>query len=52
MPQNKNLTLIYSSGGGTGGIHEVNFATKTGIDRKAGSPLPAVKQKNQNQNPR
>jgi hypothetical protein len=32
----KNLTHIHSSDGGIGETDEVNFARKTGIDRKTG----------------
>jgi hypothetical protein len=46
MPQNKILTQIDLADGGIGGSYGVNFATKIGIDRTAGSSLPAVGQKN------
>jgi hypothetical protein len=49
MPQNKNLTHIHSSGGGIGETDEVNFATKTGIDRKTGPPLPAGRPEHENE---
>jgi hypothetical protein len=51
MPQNKILTLINSSDGGIGGQYGVTFEREKGINREAGSPLPAGKQENEDQNP-
>jgi hypothetical protein len=40
MYQNKNLTHIHSSGGGTGGYHGVYDEGKTDIDQGVRSAIP------------